>query len=191
MNLLSYNINDIYNKNIILLGRQFSGKTSLIKNILNNVIFDTKYCVNLNTSDKIDSELNIPVYSEKNLDYIYNEITKNRGRKLLIFESFHYLYQNLLGNEKLLDLLKNNTDYQVTILFVLNNFQLNFKNLYENFYAYINILFLSSTYFNVNNYVNAIFSTDINEDYFENIINNYIDNKKYLVFHNKNVYYYV
>lgn len=189
MNLTLYNISNIYNKNIIILGRKLSGKTNLIKKILDNLDYDKKYCLNMSIHEKIDEELNIPTYSDKNFEYVYNNITETCGNKILIIENFNYLYSNLLNNKNLLELLKNNDKYNVTIIFVLNNNQLNFKNINEKFYNYIHIMFLSSVYFDINHYIDQLFKLKLSEDQFELIINNYIEKKRYIVFECKQLNY--
>ncbi|ARF08818.1 hypothetical protein Catovirus_1_868 [Catovirus CTV1] len=190
MSLTLYNINDIYNKNVIVLGRKSSGKTDLLKDILDKITFDIRLYVNFNSNHEIDSELVIPSHSEKDFEQVYTTITENKGTKILIVENFNLFYSSYLQDNKMLRLLEKNVDYSLTTIFVMNNFQLNFRNISTVFYKYINLMFLSSIYFNVDNYVNNIFSTNITEEFFENLIEKYIDNKKYLVFKHDSIYYY-
>lgn len=100
------------------------------------------------------------------------------------------MYYNLLNNDNFLYLIKNNIHLNLTIIFVLNNNQIFLKDIYDKLYKFIHILILFSTYFNVDKYIKSLFYIDLNDELLENIIINYIKNGKYVVFHNKSIYYY-
>ena len=189
MDPILYNLNDIYNKNILLLGRRASGKTQLLKKIINNLTFNKTYLVNICGINNIDEELNLPTYSVNNFNEIYNDIMISKGKKLLIFENFQTVYTLIQEkfNDLFKDILINKTYHDITIILVSNNLQLRLDT--ESLKS-IDILFLSSVYFNINNFVNNLFNKNICENIFENLILKYIDNQKYLIFTKNLTYFY-
>lgn len=191
MNLIYYNISNIRFKNIILLGRQINEKNKLLQNILDYNNFDIKYCINLDNNSILDYDLGIRTFLVKDMDNIYNDIINNSTKnKILIIKNFNHLYYNLLNNDNFLYLIKNNIHLNLTIIFVLNNNQIFLKDIYDKLCKFIHILILFSTYFNVDKYIKSLFYIDLNDELLENIIINYIKNGKYVVFHNKSIYYY-
>lgn len=170
------------------MGRKESGKTSLIKKILNEIPFDNTYLINVSATNNIDEELNMLTYSIHNFDLVYNNIIYSEGKKLLIVENFYNLHRNLFEDHKYTfnDLVNNNQLYNLTIIFVSNNIQFQANSDFSN---KIDILFLSSAYFNIHNFVNNSFSMDMSGFFLEKLVNEYIENYKYLVFTNNSINY--
>ena len=182
MDLHQFNINDIYNKNIILLGRKLSGKTCLIRNILKNLNFDSIYLIDVECSFIVNDELNLPTYGLDNFNNIYKNIIETNGRKLLIIENFQNIYQEIFNNSNLLtNLLSNNQSFNLTTIIVTNYFKFQINQIDQLLYKYINIIFLSSVYLNMNNYIYNLFFDNISEKKCQEYIDNYLLNQKFLV----------
>jgi len=185
MNPILYNLDNVYNKNILLLGRRASGKTNLLKKII-DLQFDKIHLINIFGANNTDEELNLPTNSIDKFGEIYNEIINSEGKKLLIIENFHNIQTTIEErfNDIFNDLLTNKL-YNLTIILVSNNLQIRLECQQT-----IDALFLSSVHFNIHNYINNMFNQNINENIFENLITKFIDNRKYLVFTKKLIYYF-
>lgn len=188
MKLSKFFINNIVNKNIYVLGRHSSGKTLLIKHIIEQPYFNDIYLLNVKSLDKLDNELNLPNYTVDDFDNIYNTINcTSQSNTLLIIENFNLLQKNMC-NVKLKKLMENNQSLNLTIIFVANYF--NGHPDYTYFFDYVDLTLMSSSFINVNELINLTLFPSLNEHEFEDVIETYIDGETFLVSDKKEVYYY-